>query len=213
MFAEMNRFLIADDHAVVRAGLRQMILEDLPRAVVAEAKNAHEALEIVRKGNWDAVVLDISMPGGGLELIKDVRSVSPKLPILILSMHPEDQFAVRVLKAGANGYLTKESAPELLINALHKVMEGGTFVSSALAETLVAGLRTDFTRPPHEALSDREFEIMRMLASGATPTRIAAEQFISVKTVSTFRTRILRKLGFKTTSELTRYAIENKLLD
>src|SRR5438067_3451048 len=200
----MARFLIADDHAVVRRGLRHIIVEDLPGSSVGEAGNALEALDLLRKEAWDALVLDISMPGGsGLELIKDVRLMSPRLPILVLSMHPEDQFAVRVLKAGANGYLTKESAPDQLIVALHKVISGGTYVSPSLAESLVFGLRVDSSRPPHELLSDREFQVMRMLASGETPTKVAEELFLSVKTVSTYRTRILEKLQLKTSAELT----------
>ena len=210
----MTKFLIADDHAVVRRGLRQIIVEDLPGSSVGEASNVPEALDLLRKERWDAVILDISMPGGsGLELIKDVRLQSPHLPILVLSMHPEDQFAVRVLKAGANGYLTKESAPDQLITALHKVMQGGTYVSAALAETLATGLRSEKDRPAHELLSDREFQVMRMLAGGQTPTHVGDELCLSVKTVSTYRSRILEKLRLKTSAELTRYAIENKLVD
>jgi two-component system invasion response regulator UvrY len=210
----MNRFLIADDHAVVRRGLRQIILEEIPGSEVGEAQNAAEALNLVRKETWDAAILDISMPGGsGLDLIKDVRLLSPRLPLLVLSMYPEDQFAVRVLKAGANGYLTKESASDQLIVALHKVISGGTYVSPSLAESLVFGLRVDSSRPPHELLSDREFQVMRMLASGETPTKVAEELFLSVKTVSTYRTRILEKLQLKTSAELTRYAIDNNLVD
>src|SRR5258708_3881988 len=210
----MNRFLIADDHAVVRRGLRQIIAEEIPGAGIGEAQNATEALTLVRKETWDAAILDISMPGGsGLDLIKDVRLLSPGLPILVLSMYPEDQFAVRVLKAGANGYLTKESAPDQLIIALHKVISGGTYVSPSLAESLVFGLRIDSSRPPHELLSDREYQVMRLLASGETPTKVAEELFLSVKTVSTYRTRILEKLQLKTSAELTRYAIDNNLVD
>jgi two-component system invasion response regulator UvrY len=210
----MKRFLIADDHAVVRTGLRQIIMDDFPGAFVGEAQNARESLDMIRSESWDALILDISMPGGsGLDVIKDARLIAPRLPILVLSMHPEDQFAVRVLKAGANGYLTKESAPEQLIGALRKVMDRGTFVSPTLAESLVYGLREDHARPPHDLLSDREFQVMRMIASGATPSKIAQELFLSVKTISTYRTRILGKLHLKTNSELTRYAIDNKLVD
>lgn len=210
----MARFLIADDHAVVRRGLRLIIVDELPGASVGEAGNALEALDLLRKEKWDAIVLDISMPGGsGLELIKDVRLLSPRLPILVLSMHPEDQFAVRVLKAGANGYLTKESAPDQLIIALNKVMQGGTYVSAALGETLALGLRSETDRPAHEQLSDREFQVMRMLAGGQTPTQVGEELCLSVKTVSTYRSRILEKLNLKTSAELTRYAIEHKLVD
>src|SRR5262245_21924057 len=208
------RILITDDHAVVRKGLRQILADEFKKAIFAEAGTAREALDRIRKENWDVVVLDITMPGrSGLEALKEVREARPKLPVLVLSMHPEDQFAVRVLKAGASGYMTKESAPEELVGAIKKIVAGGRYVSTALAEKMASYLAIDTPRPPHERLSDREFVVLRMIASGKTVSQIAAELSLSVKTVSTYRTRILEKMAMASNAELTHYAIKNQLVE
>src|SRR6266480_836273 len=208
------RILIADDHAVVRRGLKQILADEFKQAHFGEAANAREALDRLRKENWDAVVLDITMPGrSGLEALKEIREEKPKLPVLVLSMHPEDQFAVRVLKSGASGYMTKESAPEELVGAIKKVLAGGRYVSPSLAEKMAAYLAIDTPKPPHERLSDREFAVLRMIASGKTVSQIAVELSLSVKTVSTYRTRILEKTGMTSNAELTHYAIKNQLVE
>jgi len=210
----MIRALIADDHAVVRQGLKQ-ILGDTPEMVVAgEATNGQEVLDKVRAETWDVVVLDISMPDrSGLDVLKQLRSERPKLPVLVLSMHSEDQYAVRVLKAGASGYLTKDSAPDELVKAIRKVVSGGTYVSSFLAEKLAFEIGTDSSRLPHETLSDREFQVLRLIAAGESVTEIAAELYLSVKTVSTYRARLLQKMNLTTNAELMHYAMQNHLID
>lgn len=208
----MYKILIADDHAVVRKGLVQILHNSQDCAVKGEAGNGQEVLDKVGREDWDAVILDLSMPGvSGLDILKQLRSLRPQLPVLILSVHPEDQYAVRVLKAGAAGYLTKESAPEELVSAVRKVCAGGKYVSARLAEKLVLALGTDFERPPHEVLSDREFEVLRLLASGLTVSAIAERLCLSVKTISTYRARILEKTNMKNNAELIRYANENDL--
>ena len=207
-----TRILIADDHAVVRRGLKQILADEFRKADFGEASNAREALDRIRKENWDTVVL--TMPGlGGLEALKEIKEARPKLPVLVLSMHLEDQFAVRVLKSGASGYMTKESAPEELVGAVKKVLAGGRYVSPALAEKMASYLAIDTPNPPHERLSDREFVVLRMIASGKTVSRIAVELSLSVKTVSTYRTRILEKMGMMSNAELTHYAIKNQLVE
>jgi len=208
------RILIADDHAVVRRGLKQILADEFKQAHFGEAANAREALDRLRKENWDAVVLDITMPGrSGLEALKEIREEKPKLPVLVLSMHPEDQFAVRVLKSGASGYMTKESAPEELVGAIKKVLAGGRYVSPSLAEKMASYLAIDTPKAPHERLSDREFVVLRMIASGKTVSQIAEELSLSVKTVSTYRTRILEKMGMKSSAELTHYAFKYSLVE
>jgi DNA-binding NarL/FixJ family response regulator len=210
----MIKILIADDHPIVRKGLKE-IIEVTPDMMVGdEASNGQEALEKVRKNDFDVVLLDISMPGrSGLEILKELKSEKPELSVLILSMHPEEQYAVRVLKAGASGYLTKESAPGELITAIRKASKGRKYVSSSLAEKLAWYLEIDDERPLHEALSDREYEVMRMIASGKTITKIAEKLFLSVKTISTYRSRILEKMRMKTNAELTHYALKNRLVE
>jgi len=208
------KILITDDHAVVRKGLRQILADEFKKAAFAEAGNASEALDRIRKEAWDVVVLDITMPGrSGLEALKEIREARPKLPVLVLSMHPEDQFAVRVLKAGASGYMTKESAPEELVGAIKKVVAGGRYVSTALAEKMASYLAIDTPKPPHERLSDREFVVLRMIASGKTVSQIAEELSLSVKTVSTYRVRVLEKMGMTNNAELTHYAIKSQLVE
>lgn len=208
------RVLIADDHAVVRRGLMEILEEEFPAATFGEAADTPEALQQIRKHKWDVVVLDITMPGGsGLDVLRDSRSLHPNLPVLVLSMHPEEQYALRALKAGAAGYLTKETAPEELVAAIKTVLAGRKYVSASLAQDLAWRLEADSERPIHEALSDREHEVMLMIASGKTVSQVAEELSLSVKTVSTYRARILSKMGMKTNADLTRYAMENKLLD
>jgi len=207
------KVLIADDHAVVRQGLKQILAETSDMVAGGEATNTQEVIDKVRRENWDVLVLDITMPGrGGLDIIKELKHEKPRLPILILSMHSEDQFAVRALKAGASGYMSKESAPELLVKAIRKVYSGGKYISASLAEKLAFDLGTDSERPPHEKLSDREFQVMCMIASGKTVKEIADRLSLSVKTISTYRARILEKMKMKTNAELTHYAIRNQLV-
>ena len=209
----MIRVLIVDDHAIVRRGLRELLSDEFRGAAFGEASNAQQALEQISKKEWDVALLDITLPGrSGLDLLKEVKAARPRLPVLVLSVHPEDQFAVRVLKAGAEGYLTKESAPEELVNAIRKILDGGQYVSPTLAEKLALGLRKDSARAPHETLSDREYQIMCCIASGKTVTEIAGELTLSPKTISTYRARILEKLGVKNNAEIIRYAIRNGLV-
>lgn len=208
------RILIADDHAVVRHGLKQILADEFKRSVFGEASNAQEALNRVWKEQWDVVVLDITMPGrSGLEVLREIKKSSPKLPVLVLSMHPENQFAVRVLKRGAAGYMTKESAPAELVGAIKKVIAGGRYVSSALAEKLATYLAADNQKPVQELLSDREFQVLRLIASGKIVSDIARELSLSVKTISTYRSRILEKMGMKNNAELMHYAIQHQLVE
>ena len=208
------RILITDDHAVVRQGLKLILADHFRRAVFGEARNAQEALNRVWKEKWDVVILDITMPGrSGLEVLKEIKRSCPKLPVLVLSMHPEDQFAVRMLKTGAAGYLTKESAGEELVGAINKVIAGGRYISPSLAERMASYLDVDVHKAPHERLSDREFLILRMIASGKSVGQIAKELSLSPSTVSTYRARILEKTDMKNNSELTSYAVQKGLVD
>lgn len=210
----MIRVLIADDHQIVREGLKQILAETSDIAAVGEASNAGEVLTQVLKNDYDVVLLDISMPGrSGLEILRELKSAKAGLKILMLSMHPEEHYAVRALKAGASGYLTKDRAPEELIEAIRRVSLGGKYISATLAEKLAFYLEEDSEKPPHERLSDREYEVMRMLASGKTVKEIAQELSLSVKTISTHRTRLLRKMNMKTNAQLASYAIQNKLVE
>jgi DNA-binding NarL/FixJ family response regulator len=210
----MIKVLIADDHPIVRQGLRQ-ILSGIPEMEVAgEAVNAQETLDQVRAGDWDVLVLDIIMPDrSGFDIIKELKHEQPDLPVLVLTIHGEEQLAVRVLKAGASGYLTKENAPAELIKAIRKVVSGGKYISRSLAESLASGLDTASERARHEALSDREFQVMQLMAGGKTLTEIAETLSLSAKTVSTYRTRLLDKMDFKTNAEIIRYALENELVE
>ena len=209
----MMRILIVDDHAIVRRGLRELLSNEFHGAAFGEASDAQQALEQLRKKEWDVALLDIALPGkSGLDLLKELKTEWPKLPVLILSAHPEDQFAVRALKAGAGGYMTKESAPEELAKALRKIMAGGRYVSPALAEMLALGVTKDLTRTPHETLSDREYEVMSRIASGKTVTEIAEELSLSPKTISTYRARVLEKLGLKNSAAIVQYVIRNGLV-
>ena len=208
------RVLIADDHAVFRRGLRETLAEFFFKVTFGEAKTAQETVELVRRHDWDVVILDISMPGkSGLDVLDELRRLRPRLPILLLSMHPEEQFARRALKTGAAGYLTKESVPEELKEAVRKVVAGGRYVSATLAEKLAVDLREGADTPLYELLSDREFQVLRMIASGKSVKDIAEELSLSVKTVSTYRARVLEKSGMKTNAELIRYALQSQLVD
>jgi len=210
----MIKILIADDHPIVRKGLKEIIEETPGMKVADEASNGQEVLEKIFKKDINVVLLDISMPGrSGLDILRDIKRQKPKLVVLVLSMHPEEQYAVQALKEGASGYLTKESAPDELLTALRKVSSGGKYVSSSLAEKLAYALEKDGEKPPHETLSVREYEVMCMIASGKTVNEIARELFLSPKTISTYRSRILEKMRTKNNAQLVRYAIKNRLVD
>jgi two-component system invasion response regulator UvrY len=210
----MIKILIADDHAIVREGLKQILSESPDLVVVAEASTGQEVLEKIGKNDLDLVVLDIAMPGrGGLDILKEIKSQRPRLSVLMLSMYPEEQYAVRVLKSGASGYLTKESAPAELVKAIRQISQGKKYISPSLAEKLAIDLEISPDRPPHETLSDREYQVMCMIASGKTLREIADGLSLSIKTISTYRSRILEKMNMKTNAELTHYAIKNKLVD
>lgn len=208
------KVLIADDHPVVRQGLKQILSLHREATVVGEAKNGHEALELARKLEWDVAILDYSMPGrSGLELLKEIKRDHPKRPILILSMHPEELHAARVLKAGAAGYINKESAADELMTAIRKVIGGGKYVSPALAERLAFELAPDTEKPLHQTLSDREYRVMWLLACGKPINHIAKEMFLSPNTVSTYRARILKKLHLSNNAQLVQYAIRHQLVE
>ncbi|MGB8952166.1 MAG: response regulator transcription factor [Candidatus Aminicenantales bacterium] len=210
----MIKILIADDHAIVREGLKQILAEVPNWVVAAEAGCGHEVAEKLKKGHFDIVMLDISMPDkSGLDVLKEIKKKLPKLPVLILSVHPEEQYAIRVLKSGASGYLTKDSAPEELIKAIRIALQGRKYVSPSLAERLALDLDRDIDKPPHETLSDREYQVLCLLARGKPVKQIAKELFLSIKTISTYRTRILEKMGMKTTADLIQYAIKNSLIE
>jgi DNA-binding NarL/FixJ family response regulator len=206
--------LVADDHAIVRKGMIQILKEASDLRVAGEASSGAELVDLLRRSECDAVITDLSMPGiSGIDLLKQVHGMRPGLPVLILSVHPEDQYALRLLRAGAAGYLTKDSVPEELLKAIRKICAGGKYVSSSLAERMVFALGTDPEQSPHETLSDREFQVLRLMASGLTPTEISEQLCLSIKTVSTYRARILEKMGMKTNAELVRYALEAGLVD
>jgi two-component system invasion response regulator UvrY len=210
----MIKIIIADDHAIVRKGLRQIVSETPDIIVTGEASTGTEVLRCVRGNDYDVVVLDISMPGGeGLNILKQIKKVKSKIPILVLSVHPEDQYAVRALRAGAAGYLTKESAPDELITAIRRVSGGRKYVSSQLAEKLAFHIGVDGEKKPHENLSDREYQVLCMIASGKRVTEIGDELRLSVKTVSTYRARILEKMRMKSNAALTHYAFKHGLVE
>jgi len=210
----MTRVLIADDHSILRRGLIEILMRELKGAVCGEAENAEQVLSRVQSHNWDLVILDVSMPGrSGIDILADLKRLRPKLPVLVLSMHPEDQYGKRVLRAGASGYLNKDSAPEELIRAISKVLAGGRYVSAALAEKLALELLQDQGQPLHETLSNRELEVLRMIGSGKTVSQIAEELHLSVTTISTYRARILEKMNMTTSAELMHYALSNQLVD
>ena len=208
------RILVTDDHPIFRSGLKETLLKESDVDFVGEADTGQKALELARKQRWDVVILDITMPGkGGFEVLQELRRELPRLPVLILSAHPEDQLALRLLKAGAAGYLTKDKAPQVLLTAIRKVLRGEKYVSELLGEKTVLELVSEITKPLHENLSEREYQVMCRLASGKTIRAIGKELFLSVRTVSTYRARVLDKLNMKTNAELIRYALLNKLID
>jgi DNA-binding NarL/FixJ family response regulator len=210
----MLKILIADDHPIVRTGLKQILEEAPVKLSCEEAKDGHEVLRKTAGQDFDLILLDIAMPGvNGLDCLKQIKKEKPRLPVLIISMYPEEQYAVRALKAGASGYLTKQSAPDELLLAIKKVLSGGKYVSASLAEKMAWELEKDGAEHPHETLSDREYEVLRLIASGKTASQIAAQLCLSVKTVSTYRARILEKMKLKNNAELTHYAIRNHLVD
>jgi len=207
----MLKILIADDHPVVRKGLRQILADEQDIGLVGEARNDSEVMNLIHRDKWDAVVLDLTMPGrGGLELLSEIKRMRPRLPVLILTIHPEDQYAMRAFKEGASGYMNKESAPEELVGAIRKVIRGGKYVSPTLAEKLASAIGAE--TPPHDNLSIREYQVMLLIASGKTISQIADEMALSVKTISTYRTRILEKMAMTNNVELTRYAIKHQLV-
>ena len=210
----MLRILIADDHEIVRKGLGKVLVETLQPVKVDEARNGQEAVSKVLKSEYDLVVLDLKMPGkSGLDVLKEIKQHRPKLPVLILSMHPEEQFAVRAIRAGASGYLTKECAGDELVLAIRKAINGERYISGSLAQLLAGELDSDLEKPLHEVLSDREYQVMLMIASGKPVGAIAEELRLSVKTISSYRTNILLKTRMKNNAEITHYAIKNQLVD
>jgi len=208
------KILIADDHTVFREGLKRIFAEAADIAEIGEASNAQQLLERVAEKRWDVVLLDISMPGkSGLEVLKEIKQIHPRLAVLVLSMHPERQFAVRVIKAGAAGYLTKGSAAGEVVKAIRRVYRDGKYISDSVAEHLAMAVGQKSDRPLHESLSDREFEVLRMIGAGKTVGEIAEDLSLSVKTVSTYRTHLLEKMNLKNNAELMLYVITNRLLD
>jgi two-component system, NarL family, invasion response regulator UvrY len=210
----MINILIADDHAILRRGLIEILSQGLPGAVCGEAENAQQVMLQAQNHDWDLVILDVSMPGrSGIDALADLKRMHPKLPVLVLSMHAEDQYGKRVLKAGASGYMNKDGAPEELLKAVRKVLAGGTYISPALAEVLAQDLARNAGQPLHETLSVRELEVLRMIGSGKTPSEIAKLLNLSATTVSTYRARILEKMRMRTSAELMNYALRNNLVD
>jgi DNA-binding NarL/FixJ family response regulator len=206
------KLLLVDDHAIVREGLKSLLTSMFEAIEVGEAADAAQALELARKSHWDCAVVDIVMPGQtGLELVKELKRLRPRLPVLILSVFPEEQYAVRLLRAGASGYLNKESAPEQLTSAIRIVLSGGKYVSPKMASHIATDISLSSKRTPHEALSDREFTVMRLMAAGVSGKEIARQISISNKTVSTYRSRILKKLELRNNSQLVAYAVRNNL--
>lgn len=212
---EKIRVLIADDHAIVRQGFKQIFSETDDLVVAGEADDGAEALQLARQQEWDVFLLDVTMPNrNGIDTLKQLKKEFPKLPVLILSMHPEEQYAVRAIKSGASGYLTKQSAPELLVTAIRQVARGKKYVSPAVAEQLANALVAgDGDQPPHEMLTDREYQVFRLIAAGKPLTQIADELNLAVATISTFRTRIIEKTGLKSNAEMIRYGIEHGLVE
>ncbi|HRI24095.1 MAG TPA: response regulator transcription factor [Ferruginibacter sp.] len=209
----MLRILIADDHTIVRKGLKQILLEEFSNAVIDEVPDAEELIKKVMAEKWDVVVSDLSMPGrSGLDALQQIKSGYPDLPVLILSIHPEEQYALRALKSGASGYLSKDTAPDELVKAVKKVLLGKKYISQSIAEKLADSFSSNSTKQLHETLSDREFDVMKLLANGKSVSDIAEMMSLSVTTVSTYRARVMAKMNLKSNSDLTKYAIENKLI-
>lgn len=209
----MINILIADDHSVVRRGIKQILSDETDMQVLGEASNSDEIIALLDKQKWDLLILDITMPGkSGLDCLIEIRQKEPDLKILILSMHPEEEIALRAIKTGADGYLNKDSVPGELIRAIKKVVAGGKYISSSLAETLIFSVNKESSKEPHDDLSEREFQVLCLLASGYSLTQIADKFSLSVKTISTYRSRILEKMGLKSNVDITHYAIKHKLV-
>lgn len=209
----MLRILIADDHAIVRRGLKQLLLEEYPSAAVGEVGDAESLVTEVISNNWDIIICDMNMPGrSGLDALGQIKQIAPQIPVLIMSMYPEDQYALRVLKAGASGYLGKETIHEHLIKAIQTVQLGKKFITPTVAEKLADAVRDNSEKEPHELLSDREFDVFKLLAAGSSVSEIAQQLSLSTTTVSTYRTRILSKMNIRSNADLTRYALEHKLI-
>lgn len=211
----MIRILLADDHPSVRRGVKQILVDEYPEALIGEACTAPEVLDEAGKQPWNLIVLDLTMPGrSGLDVLHELRTAHPGIPILVLSMHPEDQFAVRVFRAGASGYLSKECVAEEMVAAVKRILAGGKYVRPSIADLLATQLHDgDGNQPPHSRLSDREFQVMNLIAQGNTVTTIAENLCLSVKSVSTYRTRILEKLHLHSTADLVRYALNHRLVE
>ncbi|MDA3843351.1 MAG: response regulator transcription factor [Candidatus Kapabacteria bacterium] len=210
----MIKIIIADDHAVVRKGLKQIFDETLDLVVTGEASNGFELIDQIKVKKYDVVILDISMPGkDGLDTLKEIKTICPDLPVLIFTIYPEEQYALRVLKAGAAGYVNKETEADVLIEAIRKVSQGRKYISAFLAELLASNLEAGGDKALHDTLSDREFQVMCLIASGKTATDIANELSLSINTISTYRIRILEKMSMKNNSEITHYALKNRLVD
>jgi two-component system invasion response regulator UvrY len=208
------RILVADDHAVVRRGVIEILRDSVPGAAFGEAETGRRALEMARAEKWDLAILDVSLPDrSGLEVLKEIRGLDPAIPVLVLSMHSEEQFALRTLRAGASGYVTKKTAPQEIGEAVRRVLAGGRYITPSIAERMALAIADPKDKSPHERLSDREYQIFRRLALGKTVKEIARELSVSVQTVSTHRARILAKMGFQTNAELTEYAIRDHLLE
>lgn len=209
----MIRVLIADDHAIVRKGLKQLLLEEYPTAKIGEAGDAETLLSAIVQAEWDVVICDMNMPGrSGLDALNQIKQTNPKLPVLIISMYPEDQYALRVLKAGASDYLGKETVHEELIKAIKTVLQGRRYITATVAEKLAESFNTDTIKKPHELLSDREFDVFKLLASGKSVSEIAEQLSLSATTISTYRARVMEKMNIHSNAELARYAIENKII-
>jgi DNA-binding NarL/FixJ family response regulator len=209
----MRRVLIADDHAIVRRGLKDIIRDDFPSAEIVDVADADQLVKKVIQEDWDVVITDLSMPGrSGLEALQQIKQHKPSLPVLVLSIYPEEQYAIRVLKAGASGYLNKDMAPDELVNAINRVMSGRKYITPAVAENLASAFDYQSTKSSHEHLSDREFEVMKMIAVGKAVSDIAHILNLSVTTISTYRARILAKMNMKTNADLIQYALQNKLV-
>jgi len=209
----MIRILIADDHAIVRKGLRQLVIEEYPAAEIEEAGDAESLVALAMSHEWDVVICDMNMPGrSGLDAMQQIKQISPKLPVLIMSMYPEDQYAVRVLKAGAAGYLGKDTIHDELIKAIQTVMLGKKYITPSIAEKLVEAFHSEPGEQPHETLSDREFDVFKLLADGRSVSEIADQLSLSVTTISTYRSRIMEKMNLRSNADLTKYAIEKRLI-